>query len=193
MCVGGAAVKCRPHSGLSPVPPGSISTNLHIRLFPFPEPGSLALVSLQHRFRAAFGLPRHRPHLLARAVPGWPSLWNPLAGNDAINQAVNDTVNSRLCSGSRPQRPASRAGVGGSGACREGGRWCVIWAERWDEGKRLTQKDWGGCGPGGAEGPVFKGNSDTVPRTPGMLGLVCAVTDFRLYRGHSRKGWSRAG
>ena len=53
----GAAVKGGPHGGLSPVPLGSVPTNLHIRLFPFPEPGSPALVSLQHRFRTAFGLP----------------------------------------------------------------------------------------------------------------------------------------
>ena len=67
---------------------------------------------------------------------------------------ISQAINSRLCSGSLPQSPASRAGVGGSWGCREGGRWCVIWAERWDKGKRLTQKDQGGYRPGGgAEGP----------------------------------------
>lgn len=68
VCVGGAAVTGGPHGGLSPVPTGSVSANLHIRLFPFPEPGSPALVSLQCRLRTPFGLPRHRPHLLPRAV-----------------------------------------------------------------------------------------------------------------------------
>lgn len=69
VCVGGVAVTGGPHGGLSPVPPGSVSANLHIRLFPFPELGSPALVSLQCRFRTPFGLPRHRPHLMPRAVP----------------------------------------------------------------------------------------------------------------------------
>ena len=81
MCVKGAAVKGGPHGSLSPVPLGSVPTNLHIRLFPFPEPGSPALVSLQRVFKTAFGLPRQRPISWLGLFPGQPSLWYPLAGN----------------------------------------------------------------------------------------------------------------